>query len=122
MKSQAVIAGVMTVAALVGACTHAAHVVPVPEHRPGTVTGLAQLCSGLPYTMLRPSPPPMGVYAQQHGQTIASQELPGIGGHYRLSLAPGRYVISAPKSGRPPKAITLRSGETLKVDFPNLCA
>jgi hypothetical protein len=39
-----------------------------------------------------------------------------------VSLAPGRYVISAPRSGSLPKTVTLRSGETLTVNFPNFCA
>jgi hypothetical protein len=63
----------------------------------------------------------MTVYAQQHGRTIASQELPGAGGRYHLSLAAGSYVISAPRSADPPETITLHSGETLTVDFPNRC-
>jgi hypothetical protein len=63
----------------------------------------------------------MTVYAQQHGQTIASQRLPGVGGRYHLSLASGSYMISAPKSEDPPKAVTLHPGETLIVDFPNRC-
>ena len=122
MRGRAVIAAAMTLAALASACsTHATHLVPVPEPSSGTVAGFAELCSGLPPTMLRPSPPPMTVYAQQHGRTIASQGLPGAGGRYHLSLAPGRYVISAPKSEDPPRTITLHSGETFTVDFPNHC-
>lgn len=113
----------MVAAALISGCgTHTTSTVPVPVPVPGKVTGFADLCSGLPPDMLGPSLPPMMVYVQQHGQTIALQKLPGAGGVYHFSLPPGSYVISAPRSEDPPQRITLHSGETLTVNFPNRCA
>jgi hypothetical protein len=120
MKGKAFIAGAMMLAALVSACsTHTASTTPAPA--PGEVTGFAEPCSGIG-PILHPSPPPMMVYVQQHGQAIAQQKLPGNGGVYHFSLPPGSYVISAPRSKDPPQSITLHSKETVKIDFPNRCA
>ena len=114
MRGQAFIAGSMMVAALISACsTHTTSTVPAP----GKVTGFAEPCVGV----LTTSPPPVIVYVQQHGQTIAQQTLHDVGAVYHFSLPPGGYVISAPRSIDPPQRITLHSGETLTVNFLNYC-
>jgi hypothetical protein len=118
MRRQAFIAGSMVLATLVGACgTHKTSTLPVQG--PGKVTGFAQMCSGLPDSMFSPSPPPVMIYAQRHGQVIAQQKVPGTGGVYRFWIPPGGYVISA--SRYPPRRITLHSKEMLTVNFGNVC-
>jgi hypothetical protein len=63
----------------------------------------------------------MKVYAQQGGRTIARQALSDTGGPYHLSLAPGTYTISVPKSNDPPETITLSARSTVTLNFPNRC-
>ena len=87
----------------------------------GTVIGFAQYCSGLPLSMLRPSPGPITVYAHKPGLTVASKKVLASGGLYRLSLPPGDYLISAAGSRLQPKRATVQAGKTITVNFFNTC-
>jgi hypothetical protein len=119
MRGQAFIAGSMVLATLVSACsTYKTSTLSAPV--PGKVTGFAQMCSGLPYSMFSPSPPPVMVYVDQHSQVIAQQKVPGAGGMYHFWLPPGGYVISA--SRYPQRRLTLHAKETLTVNFRNVCS
>ncbi|GEM_PF-3743591 len=43
------------------------------------------------------------------------------GGHYRLRLAPGTYVIRALGSHDPARRVTLAPGQAVRLDFPDYC-
>jgi len=94
---------------------------PRPVPKPGVVAGLASLCSGLPSSMLHPSPPALMVYVQHDGLRVASRALPGAGGRYRVVLTPGAYAVSVPRSADPPQSVTVRAGATVTANFPNGC-
>jgi len=96
----------------------------------GTVKGVADgECLG----RLGPLPPPLSsaekaflgtsVYAQRAGKVVAVRAVKSLAsrGRYRLSLPPGRYQISAPQSGLRPRTVVLHSGETITVNFTNIC-
>ncbi len=116
---------VVLLVAFLSACTgHPAHIVPtgtVGNVPTGTVIGFAQYCSGLPMSMLRPSPGPITIYAHRPGLIAASKKVLASGGLYRLSLPPGDYMISAAGSRLQPKRATVRAGKTITVNFFNTC-
>jgi len=110
----AAVAGLVLAAGL-GACGgHPGRAVP-----PGTVTGIALACAGPPGAALRP----VTVFAWRGGRIVTTQVVHSGagGGHYRLSLAPGHYLIAAPRSGDGARSLVLHSGETVTVNFPNVC-
>jgi hypothetical protein len=83
---------------------------------PGIVTGVATPCD--PYGSLT-GPPPVRVMATQN-RGAAATVIVGTHG-YRLVLRPGRYVISAPGSGRPPRTVVLFPGEHVTMNFVSRC-
>ncbi len=125
MRSRAAAVSVILLVAVLSACTgRPGQVVPtakVSNVPTGTVTGFAQYCSGLPLSMLRPSPGPITVYAHKPGLTVVSKKVLASGGLYRLSLPPGDYLISAAGSRLQPKTATVQAGKTTTVNFFNTC-
>lgn len=114
-------AGAMFAAALtvaLGGCTPHHHRIIEIVHE-GLVTGVAEACAGPASLSTRP----VTVFASHDGRAIATELVRYAvgGGHYRLRLAPGRYRISAPRSGDRPQSVIVRSGQTITVDFPNRC-
>jgi hypothetical protein len=126
MRPRAAVVSVVLLVALLSACTgRPQHPVPpgtVSNVPTGTVIGFAEYCSGLPLSMLRPSPGPITVYAHRPGLTVAAKKVLASGGGYRLSLPPGNYVISAAGSRLQPKRAIVRAGKTVTVNFFNICA
>jgi hypothetical protein len=110
----AVAAGIALAAALTACGSHPARTVP-----PGTVTGIAAPCAGPPGAATRP----VTVFAWRHGRIVATAVVHAAagGGHYRLTLPAGRYLIGAPRSGDGAQPLTLHSGETVTVNFTNQC-
>jgi len=114
------------VAAALAACTSPGHAAS-----PGTITGVAA-----PACVLPPAPAPRAIppglaalierttiYAQRNGRVVATKIVhlgPG-GGHYRLTLPPGRYLIGSPQSTDSPRLVVLHSGVTITVNFTNTC-
>lgn len=110
----AAVAGIVLVAGL-GACGgHPGASVPR-----ATVTGIAAVCAGPPGAALRP----VTVFAWRDRRIVATQVVHFAvgGGHYRLSLPPGQYLIGAPRSGDGARLLVLRPGATVRVNFPGMC-
>ena len=110
----AVVAGVVLLAGL-GACGSQ----PSPAVPRATVTGTAAACPGPPGAAHRP----VTVFAWRGGRIVATQVVHTAvgGGHYRLSLAPGRSLIGARGSGDGAQAVLLRPGRTVTVNFTSVC-
>ena len=108
------VAGVVLLAGL-GACGS----LPGPAVPRATVTGTAAACAGPPGAAHRP----VTVFAWRGGRIAARQTVhPTVaGGHYRLSLPPGRYLIGARGSGDGAQAVVLRPGKTVTVNFTSVC-
>jgi hypothetical protein len=106
--------GIALAAGLSACGSHSASVVA-----PGTVTGIAVPCAAPPGAPARP----VTVFAWRHGRTVATAVAhPAAGGgHYRLTLPAGRYLIGAPRSGDGAQSLTLHPGETVTVNFTNQC-
>lgn len=117
----------VALAAGLAACTAPGHIVP------GTVTGVTGLgCLGPPRAPLRPGISPATspeeavqratVVAQRGSQVVATQNVHLVAGvgRYRLSLPPGRYLVTGPPSGRF-RPVVLHSGETVIVNFTTTC-
>jgi hypothetical protein len=86
----------------------------------GTVTGVAAHCAGpVSATNL-----PVRVTARADGRTVASEVVRYLKDHdrYRLSVPPGRYVISARGSADKGRSVRLHPGERIVVNFPDLCS
>ena len=84
----------------------------------GVVIGLAEACAGPAPASTRP----VTVFAWRNGRIVAREVVPYVqnGGRYRFVLAPGRYLLSAPRSGDRPQLVAV-SAQTITVNFPNLC-
>jgi hypothetical protein len=93
-----------------------------PSSQSGTVIGFAQRCG--PAGLVTHS---LTVTAARGGNVVATRTVrydrqrhgPG---HYRIVLAPGRYLISAPLSGHPAYSVAVRSGRTVTANFAPLCS
>ena len=110
MSRLAAVTATVLIASLTACAPH-----PLP---PGIVNGTAEACTG---TVLAP-PRPVTVFVKQGVWIVAEQTISARGGgRFRLSLAPGRYVISASGSADAPHAVVLHSQQTITVDFPNRC-
>ena len=86
----------------------------------GTVSGLAAPCAGA----TRTGQASVTVYARQNGRVIASRRIvltrsPGT--PYRLRLAPGAYLISAPRADLPGQRVMVLAGRTVTVNFLPSC-
>lgn len=108
---------------VLGGCGQSPRPSPTPSlKRPatGTVVGTAAHCAGLPRAAALL---PVTVIAREHERVVATQTVSYLKDHdrYRLSLRPGRYTISAPRSADGPQAVDLRSGERAIVDFADGC-
>lgn len=92
-----------------------------PGHKEpaAVVAGFAVPCVGLAVAAQLH----LRVYATEHGHTVATVVARYLKdhGHYRLTLPPGRYVISAPGSNEPPRSVVLRPGEHVTANFPDRC-
>jgi hypothetical protein len=108
------VAGLLLAAGLGGCGGYPGRAVP-----PGTVTGITLACAGPPGAAQRP----VTVFAWSGGRIVTTQvaHSGAGGGHYRLSLAPGRYLIAAPRSSDGAQSVALHSGETVTLNFPNVC-
>ena len=86
---------------------------------PGVIAGIAAHCAG-PASAARLR---VTVSASQYGRIVARDVVTYLKDrdHYRLSLLPGRYVITASGSGDPSRVVLLHPGERVTVNFPNLC-
>jgi hypothetical protein len=93
---------------------------PPRPSRHAIVAGVAAHCAGPPQAALLP----VTMTARSHGHTVAREVVRyrKDRDRYRLSLHPGRYVISARGSADPPRAVNLHPGERLVVNFPDLCS
>jgi hypothetical protein len=120
----AAVAGIALVASL-GACGsepgHAASRGATPGHSVprGTVTGLAVACAGPPGAARKP----VTVFAWRDNRIVTTQvvHFKVGGGHYRLRLPPGRYLIGARGSGADARLVVLHPRQTVTVNFPNQC-
>lgn len=108
-----VIAAMIVPAASLAACSQ------VSARAPATVRGIAGGCQNPFEKALQP----ITVLAIHHGQMVekTAARFADFRSRYRLLLRPGRYTISDPLSGAPPRAVILRPGETIRIDFPNRC-
>jgi hypothetical protein len=109
-----VVAGAVLLTGL-GACGSQAG----PAVPRATVTGIAAACAGPPGAPHRP----VTVFAWRGGRIAARQVVHTTvaGGHYRLSLPPGRYLLGARGSGDNARAVVLRPGKTVIVNFTSVC-
>jgi hypothetical protein len=88
--------------------------------RSGIVTGIAAPCVGVGTAPL----PPVWVSANRHGRAVATIKVNNRndhGGHFKLLLPPGRYLVRARGSGDAPQVVILHPGEHRTVNFPNVC-
>jgi hypothetical protein len=111
VKLCAAMVGAVTVA-LLSACSGSAG----PIVRPGIITGIAGRCvGGAPRAGL----PRVRVSANRSGQTVATDVVNPFKDHdmYRLSVPPGRYVVTARGSMDPPQVVNLRLGERVVINF-----
>jgi hypothetical protein len=110
----AVVAGVALLTGLAACGSQAGPVVPR-----ATVTGIAAACAGPPGAPHRP----VTVFAWRRGRIAARQMVhpTAAGGHYRLSLPPGRYLVGARGSGDGAQAVVLRPGKTVTLNFTSVC-
>ena len=57
--------------------------------------------------------------------TVVAQESVAMNATYRFALEPGQYVLEAqfppPSNALPFTGVTLRAGDNLSVDIPNMC-
>ena len=86
----------------------------------GTISGLASPCVGL----ATPGHAVVTVYARRGGRIIASQHVVltrSPDNPYWLTLAPGTYTISAPKSRLPARTVQVRTGHAATVNFLPSC-
>ena len=86
----------------------------------GKISGVASPCVGV----AKPGRESVTIYATRDGKVVASRRLVltrSPGNHYKLMLAPGTYVVSAPKSQLPARAVTVRTGQTITVNFFPSC-
>lgn len=120
----AAVAGIALIASL-GACgSESGHSAPrgtitghpVPR---GTVTGLAVACAGPPGARRQP----VTVFAWRDNRIVTKQVVHSKagGGHYRLTLPPGRYLIGARGSGADARLVVLHPRQTVTVNFPSQC-
>jgi hypothetical protein len=85
----------------------------------GTISGLAAACPGPPGARPRPAT----VFAWRDNR-IATTQVVNFrvgGGHYRLTLPPGRYLIGARGSGSDARLVVLHPRQTVTVNFPSQC-
>ncbi len=95
------------------ACSHASPKV-------GTISGLASPCIGV----AKPGQASVTIYAKRGDQVVASRRVvltKSPGNPYKLMLAPGAYVLSAPKSLLPARTVKVRAGQTTTVNFLPSC-
>jgi hypothetical protein len=91
VKHAAIASALISMAVITSACT--GHATP-QFVKNGIVTGFAALCAGLatPDRSVR-------VSAKVHRRAVATEVVDSLKrhGHFKLSLPPGRYVLSAPQ-------------------------
>jgi hypothetical protein len=104
-----VIVAMILPAASLSACSQAS------AHAPATVRGLAAGCQNPFEKALQP----ITVVAMHHGHTVkkTAARFSDFRSRYQLVLRPGHYTISDPMSGAPPRAVTLRPGNTITLDL-----
>lgn len=86
----------------------------------GTISGLASPCVGV----AKPGQASVTLYAKRDGKVVASRRVVltrSPGNKYQLMLAPGTYIISAPKSHLPARTVKVRTGHTTTVNFLPSC-
>ncbi len=86
----------------------------------GTISGRAAPCAGV----TRPGQASVTVFARRNGRVVASRRVAltrSPGPPYRLRLAPGAYVISAPLAYLPARPVTVVAGRTVTVNFLPSC-
>ena len=106
---------------------------------PGFVIGGIAPCSGLPPNLVPNLPRyAAGTVTVLRGQvhesaaqivlptTVVTQETVGTNEQYEFTLAPGQYVLRVLYAGAATPgpgwlSITVKSGQTLRADFPNAC-
>jgi hypothetical protein len=66
---------------------------------------------------------PVTVFAWKDNRIVTTQvvHFKVGGGHYRLTLPPGRYLIGARGSGDDARLVMLHPRQTVTVNFPNRC-
>jgi hypothetical protein len=106
------LAAMMAVAGALSACTG--------QQSYGTVAGMAAPCVGV----ARLGTTSVTIYARQDGRIVKRVRVlltRSPGNPYRLTLASGTYVLSAPRSDLPPRTVNIRPHETVKIDFHPSC-
>lgn len=86
----------------------------------GWISGLASPCVGA----AKSGQAAVSIYAKRDGKVVASRRVVltrSPGNPYKLVLAPGTYIISAPKSQLPARAVKVRAGQTVNVNFLPSC-
>jgi hypothetical protein len=86
----------------------------------GSISGRASPCVGV----AKPGQASVTIYAKRDGKVVASRRVVltrSPGNRYKLLLAPGTYVISAPNSQLPDRAVMVRTGHTITVNFLPSC-
>jgi len=85
----------------------------------GTIAGTAAACAGPPRVAQRP----VTVFAWRDNRIVTAQVVHAKvgGGHYRLTLPPGRYLVGARGSGDESRLVVLHPRQTVTVNFPNQC-
>jgi hypothetical protein len=90
-----------------------------PVSRSGTVAGIAAPCVGV----AKPRQATVIVFARRGGEIVTSRQVvwKPPGGSYRLSLQPGTYVVSAPRSHLTSRTIRVQAGRTVTANFNPSC-
>jgi hypothetical protein len=116
VKHVAIASALIWMAVITSGCT--GHATP-PFAKNGIVTGFAAPCAG-PALIAGGT---VRVSANRHGRAVAAVVVDPLkrDGHFKLSLPPGRYVLSAFGSADAPQVVVLHPGEHVAVNFPNLC-
>jgi hypothetical protein len=85
----------------------------------GTIAGVAAACAGPPGAGRKP----VTVFAWRDDRIVTTQvvHFKAGGGHYRLTLPPGRYLIGARGSGADARLVVLHPRQTVIVSFPSQC-
>jgi len=95
---------------------------PSVKHRAehGAISGMATPCVGA----AKPGQASVTIYARRGGRVVASRRVvltKPPGNPYRMMLAPGTYVISAPASGLAARKVAIRAGLTVTINFLPSC-
>jgi len=89
----------------------------------GVVSGTARLCLAIVRAVDVP-PKPVLVVARHGGSIVATQTVQSSGrkpGQFRFSLAPGRYLIAAPRQHDGPVRVTVAAGQIRRISLVNAC-